>query len=53
MIFISWNGIGAEGAEKIGEGVSKLLNLTSLNLNFGQIKFLFLEIFINKFLLKS
>jgi hypothetical protein len=32
--FISENGIGDEGAVKIGEGVSKLLNLTSLNLNF-------------------
>jgi hypothetical protein len=31
--FISWNSIGSEGAEKIGEGVSKLLYLTSLNLN--------------------
>ncbi len=33
MIFISGNKIGAEGAAKLGEGVSKLLNLTSLNLN--------------------
>ena len=32
--FISGNSIGAEGAEKIGEGVSKLQNLTRLNLNF-------------------
>ncbi len=32
--FNSGNSIGAEGAAKIGEGVSKLLNLTSLNLNF-------------------
>ncbi len=32
--FISGNSIGYEGAAKIGEGVSKLLNLTSLNLNF-------------------
>ena len=31
---ISNNQMGAEGAAKIGEGVSKLLNLTSLNLNF-------------------
>ncbi len=31
---ISDNGIGAEGAEKLGESVTKLLNLTSLNLNF-------------------
>ncbi len=30
----SGNSMGAEGAAKIGEGVSKLLNLTSLNLNF-------------------
>ncbi len=28
------NSIGAEVANKIGEGVSKLMNLTSLNLNF-------------------
>ncbi len=28
------NGIGADGAGKLGEGVSKLLNLTTLNLNF-------------------
>jgi hypothetical protein len=32
--FISRNSIGEEGAEKIGEGVSKLLNLISLDLNF-------------------
>ena len=32
--FNSNNSIGAEGAAKIGEGVSNLLNLTSLNLNF-------------------
>ncbi len=32
--FISWNSIGAEGAAKVGEGVSKLLNLTSLDMNF-------------------
>ncbi len=32
--FISLNDIGTEGAAKLGEGVSKLLNLTSLNLNF-------------------
>ncbi len=31
---ISGNDIGVNGAEKLGEGVSKLLNLTSLNLNF-------------------
>ncbi len=33
--FNSQNSIGDEGAAKIGEGVSKLLNLTSLNLNFA------------------
>ncbi len=33
--FISENSIDDEGASKIGDGVSKLLNLTSLNLNFG------------------
>jgi hypothetical protein len=32
--FNSNNLIGAEGAEKLGEGVSKLENLTSLNLDF-------------------
>jgi hypothetical protein len=32
---ISNNQIGAEGGTKIGEGVSKLLNLTSLDLNLG------------------
>ncbi len=32
--FISGNSIGEEGAAEIGEGVSKLLNLTSLDLNF-------------------
>jgi hypothetical protein len=32
--FISDNYLGAEGASKIGDGVSKLLNLTSLNLDF-------------------
>ncbi len=31
---ISYNGIGNEGAAKLGEDVSKLLNLTSLNLDF-------------------
>ena len=33
-IFNNGNSIGDEGAAKISEGVSKLLNLTSLNLNF-------------------
>jgi hypothetical protein len=32
--FISGNQIGAEGAAKLGEEVSKLMNLTGLNLNF-------------------
>jgi hypothetical protein len=32
--FNSYNSIGAKGAAKLGEGVSKLLNLTSLDLNF-------------------
>ncbi len=32
--FIRVNQIGTEGAVKLSEGVSKLLNLTSLNLNF-------------------
>jgi hypothetical protein len=32
--FISGNSIGAGGAVKIGEGVSKLFNLTSLYLYF-------------------
>ncbi len=32
---ISKNPIGAEGETKIGKGVSKLLNLTSLDLNLG------------------
>jgi hypothetical protein len=31
--FIRNNGIGAEGAAILGKGVSKLLSLTSLNLN--------------------
>jgi hypothetical protein len=30
-----FNEIGEEGAAKLGEGVSKLVNLTALNLNFG------------------
>jgi hypothetical protein len=30
---ISRNGIGIEGAAKLGEGISKLANLTTLNLN--------------------
>ncbi len=29
------NSIGDEGAAKLGESVSKLVNLTYLNLNFG------------------
>jgi hypothetical protein len=33
--FNSENGIGIEGAEKLTEGVSKLLNLTSLNLEIA------------------
>jgi hypothetical protein len=32
--FISENNIDDEGAAKLGEGVSKLLNLTCLNLEF-------------------
>jgi hypothetical protein len=31
---ISSNEIGADGAAKLGEGISKLPNLTILNLNF-------------------
>jgi hypothetical protein len=31
---ISANGIRHIGAAKLGEGLSKMLNLTSLNLNF-------------------
>jgi hypothetical protein len=30
----SYNGIGLEGAAKLSIGISRLLNLTSLNLNF-------------------
>ena len=33
MNYISQNGIDAEGAAKLGEGVSKLMNLTSLNMD--------------------
>jgi hypothetical protein len=29
----SFNGLGAEGAAKFGEEVSKFVNLTNLNLN--------------------
>jgi hypothetical protein len=43
--FISGNIIGSDGAEKLGEGVSKLLNLTSLNLDF-RYEFSFIEIFL-------
>ncbi len=38
--------INDEGSAKIGEGLSKLINLASLSLNF-QLKFSFLEIFKN------
>jgi hypothetical protein len=31
--FNSNNSIGDEGAEELGEGISKLLNLTTLNLD--------------------
>jgi hypothetical protein len=31
---ISENGIGVEGAAKLGDGVSKFIILTCLNLNF-------------------
>jgi hypothetical protein len=34
MKFNSYNEIGDDGASKLGEGLSKLLNLKSLNLNF-------------------
>ncbi len=34
MNWISYNGIGDEGAMKLGISVSKLKNLTNLNLNF-------------------
>jgi hypothetical protein len=30
----SYDKIGYEGVRKLGEGVSKLVNLTNLNLNF-------------------
>ncbi len=33
--FIRWNFIGTEGAAKLSESLSKLTNLTTLNLNFG------------------
>ncbi len=32
--FLSENEIGDDGAAKLGESVSKLLNLNTLNLNF-------------------
>jgi hypothetical protein len=31
----SSNGIGNEGAENLGKGISNLLNLSSLNLDFS------------------
>jgi hypothetical protein len=34
LIFTSGHKIGDEGAAKLGEGVSKLKNLSKLNLNF-------------------
>ncbi len=34
MKLISNNEIDAKGAEKLGEGLSKLQNLTNLNLSF-------------------
>jgi hypothetical protein len=34
MKFISYNGISDDGSAKLGEGISKLLNLTTLNINF-------------------
>jgi hypothetical protein len=33
MIFTSINGIDVEGATKLGESISKLLNLTVLDFN--------------------
>ena len=33
--FISFNGISDEGAEKLGESLSKLLKLTNLTMYFG------------------
>ncbi len=39
------NGFGIEGSAILGEGVSKLKNLTTLKLNFWQ-KFLNMEIFM-------
>jgi hypothetical protein len=38
------NEIGVQGATKLGEGVSKLLNLTVLNLNF-KLKFVIIVIY--------
>jgi len=35
MLHIRDNEIQDEGAEKIGEGISKLLNLTALDLDFS------------------
>ncbi len=34
MKFISYNRIGDQGASKLGEGITKLQNLFTLNLNF-------------------
>jgi hypothetical protein len=34
MKFIRYNEMCDEGAAKLGEGVSKLVNLNSLNINF-------------------
>ena len=33
LTFLRYNGIGDEGSARLGEGVSKLINLTSLDLN--------------------
>ncbi len=44
IIFISNNDIGAEGAAKLGEGISNLLNLTTLNLNLGLTFIIYLNI---------
>ncbi len=50
MKFLSRNNIGDEGAAKLGEGLSNLINLTTLNLN---LRYYFSLILRNIYILLS
>ena len=49
MKFIRLSSIGDKGVAELGRGITKLLNLTSLNLNF-KLKFSFIDKLISTYL---